>query len=146
VRSRGSVRRPRPLRRSIRGPAGRYQLLARLLDEQGLAVRRRIHDVRTSHPVEADQPTDPEDRSQTSVSQEIDVCLIEKDAETLGQIRVALRRLARGEGRICSRCGGEIGRARLRALPFTDVCRACKERGEAATGEASWRATPLISP
>jgi RNA polymerase-binding transcription factor DksA len=124
----------------------RHRLLARLLEEQGLAVRRRIHDVRTSHPLEADEPAEPEDRSQTSVSREIDVCLIEREAETLGQIQEALRRLARGHDRICSRCGGEIGRARLRALPFTDVCRACKERGEAVTSEASWRGTPLISP
>lgn len=42
----------------------------------------------------------------------------------------ALRRIAAGDYGRCTGCGQPIGEERLRALPETDLCRACKERFE----------------
>jgi RNA polymerase-binding transcription factor DksA len=45
----------------------------------------------------------------------------------LEQVEGALRRLASGRYGICARCGEEIERERLAAVPYTDRCRACAE-------------------
>jgi RNA polymerase-binding transcription factor len=54
------------------------------------------------------------------------------DAE-LKRIDDALRRLAEGRYTTCVVCGEEIEPERLEAVPYTDRCIACAERGE---GEA----------
>jgi RNA polymerase-binding transcription factor DksA len=41
------------------------------------------------------------------------------------QIRAALKRIATGEYGTCAHCGTAIAEARLDALPWTPLCRAC---------------------
>jgi DnaK suppressor protein len=111
-----------------------------MLDERDRAVRRKLRDVRAGSGLEKTGPMDAGDRSQSDLLQEIDVSLLEKEAETRMNIGDALRRVERGAEDACARCGGPIGRVRLRALPFTDLCKACKEREEGARrAEAAWR-------
>lgn len=43
----------------------------------------------------------------------------------IAQIRLALARIADGSYGLCSRCGGEIAEARLKAIPWTPHCRSC---------------------
>jgi DnaK suppressor protein len=43
----------------------------------------------------------------------------------LQQINHALQRLDAGTYFTCSACGGEIGAARLAAVPYTDLCIGC---------------------
>jgi DnaK suppressor protein len=43
----------------------------------------------------------------------------------LSEIEAALRRIARGTYGSCERCGGAIGRDRLRALPEVRFCIRC---------------------
>jgi len=59
---------------------------------------------------------------------ENDVLVQVLDAEgqqELHQVNHALQRLDLGGYFSCSRCGAEIGAARLKAIPFTDRCIAC---------------------
>jgi RNA polymerase-binding transcription factor DksA len=51
------------------------------------------------------------------------------DAE-LKRIDDALRRLAKGRYTTCVVCGEEIEPQRLEAVPYTDRCIACAERGQ----------------
>jgi RNA polymerase-binding transcription factor DksA len=136
----------RPRRRSIpQAPRARWreELLRHLLAETDLAVRRRLHDVRERHPLEAAEATEAEERIQVDSSREIEASLLEHEAESRRLIEDALRQAVR-RGDLCSRCGEPIGEARLRAVPFTDLCRACKDREEAASAPPA-RYTPLIN-
>jgi RNA polymerase-binding transcription factor DksA len=115
-----------------------------MLEECDAQIRRKLDNVREGPQLEADGTTDVEDRIQTGLLREIDVSLLEKEAQARARIEGALRRVGRGDPR-CTRCGGSIGRERLRAVPFTDVCKACKEKEE-STGPGAGRRTPLITP
>lgn len=50
----------------------------------------------------------------------------------LVEIQAALERIHSGTYGICERCGGAIGRLRLRALPEAPQCITCSEKAERA--------------
>lgn len=77
----------------------------------------------------------------------------EKDYSLLGTIRLYLRKiddaLARvdeGSYGICERCGAEIGRERLEAMPMTTLCKACKEAEESRDGTPDPNLEALYPP
>lgn len=51
---------------------------------------------------------------------------IERDVAELRSIDAALARFEEGSYGLCTRCGGEIGEARLRANPAAERCIACQ--------------------
>lgn len=53
--------------------------------------------------------------------------LTESERQELGAIEEALARIAGGEFGRCARCGGAIGRHRLRAIPEARHCLTCSE-------------------
>jgi len=53
---------------------------------------------------------------------------------TLEQIQRALERIEEGSYDRCEECEGEIGEARLTALPFATHCIGCKRKLESASG------------
>jgi DnaK suppressor protein len=57
--------------------------------------------------------------------QQLPVMLSEGDRQELCDIEDALERIQNGIFGWCSRCGGAIGRHRLRAIPETRYCLAC---------------------
>jgi RNA polymerase-binding transcription factor DksA len=88
-----------------------------------------LHDVRERHPLAAGG-MDMEDRVQADLPRELDASLLEKEAEARQLVEDALRRSEQGDHERCTRCGEPIGRARRRGVPFTAVCRACKDAEE----------------
>jgi DnaK suppressor protein len=106
-----------------------------------------LRDVRERHPFEAAPGgMDSEDRVQADVAREIDARLLEQEADARQLVEDAIRRSDGGDDASCTRCGEPIGRARLRAVPFTDVCRACKDREEEeARSSASPRSILITS-
>jgi DnaK suppressor protein len=61
---------------------------------------------------------------------DLDVRLLEISAATLRHVDLALTRLDEGRYGYCSRCGGRIAPARLRAMPFAARCRPCEDARE----------------
>lgn len=45
----------------------------------------------------------------------------------LSQVDAALARMERGEYGVCTRCGGEIDFARLKAIPHAELCIRCQQ-------------------
>ena len=78
------------------------------------------------------QVIDEGETSELDTQDELEFALIQMKAETLNRIDAALRRLDEGTYGHCSECGGEIGEARLRALPFAVRCKDCEEIRELA--------------
>ena len=61
---------------------------------------------------------------------ELSLLLGEKDRNKLAQIDLALHRIEDGSYGVCESCGEKIAKARLLALPFTQLCIACKAAEE----------------
>jgi DnaK suppressor protein len=68
------------------------------------------------------------DRSAAANEQEISIRLKQTDAKLLRAIDDALNRVEAGTFGICIDCEEEIPYARLKAVPWTKVCVACKEK------------------
>jgi hypothetical protein len=51
---------------------------------------------------------------------------LERERAELAEIDAALERIAEGTFGSCVRCGGAIGHQRLRAVPETPYCMACR--------------------
>ncbi len=81
------------------------ELLAREAQE---ALRQRSHRLRARAPSEAGRPS-----------------FTEAEQQELRDIEDALARIAGGEFGRCARCGGAIGRHRLRAVPEARHCLTC---------------------
>jgi RNA polymerase-binding transcription factor DksA len=62
--------------------------------------------------------------------QEVAISLLENERQVLGEIAAALDRLEGGTFGHCARCGGEIPRGRLEALPYATHCLGCARRAE----------------
>jgi RNA polymerase-binding transcription factor len=68
------------------------------------------------------------DRAAEAQSHEILAALRAAEARELAEIDTALQRVVEGDYGWCERCGGAVGRPRLRAVPETRLCMACAVR------------------
>jgi len=91
-------------------------------------VRARMTERRTGEPHRS-----PEDATNAveSLSEDLEVAMLDREIREAAQIDAALERLALDEYGICGNCGTVIGLGRLRALPFAQRCTACQAGVEA---------------
>jgi DnaK suppressor protein len=61
---------------------------------------------------------------------ELTLRLSERGREKLREIEEALERIEEGSFGTCEHCDAKIPKARLKAMPFTTTCVACKSRQE----------------
>ena len=71
----------------------------------------------------ADQGTD-------TMEKEKNFFYAERDGKLLAHIERALDRIEEGDFGTCRACGGDIGLARLEAVPHATLCISCKSKGE----------------
>jgi DnaK suppressor protein len=81
------------------------------------------------------QPRDEGDQAQASERQDLSFMTRERVADRINRLTAALERINEGTYGTCERCGREIERARLEALPDATRCLECQERAE-REGEA----------
>jgi DnaK suppressor protein len=72
-------------------------------------------------------------RAAETLDDEIRSALLDRRSRQIAQVEAAIEQLDRGEYGQCHDCGGFIGLARLRALPFAQRCAACQARAERRT-------------
>lgn len=70
---------------------------------------------------------DPADQASADVEAQLQIRLHETDGRLLRAIEEALARIRQGTFGICKTCHNPISRARLEAVPWTHLCRECKE-------------------
>lgn len=58
--------------------------------------------------------------------------LLENEEQLIAEVNSALDRLQQGSYGRCERCGQEIAKERLQALPYVRYCLACAKKGEQA--------------
>jgi DnaK suppressor protein len=73
---------------------------------------------------------DPVDEAVEASAEEVLERLSERERRELRDIDDALVRIEQGRFGHCARCGGAIGRHRLRAIPEARHCMACSARAE----------------
>ena len=68
------------------------------------------------------------DQASSDTEAELQVRVHQADAHLLRAIEEALARIRRGTFGVCEVCARAISKARLEAVPWTRLCRGCKER------------------
>ena len=117
-------RRNDPLRRE------RYQVLKDMLESRRGEIQDKLRTLRETLPNEITNVRDAEEQSVHDFVQDVELALMEMKSETLQKIDDALRRLEEGTYGTCAECESEISEARLRAVPFADLCISCQELAE----------------
>ena len=71
---------------------------------------------------------DPTDRASEEAQTTLRVHLTQSDSHLLRAIEEALARIERGVFGVCEACKRPIAEARLKVVPWTHLCRDCKEQ------------------
>ena len=71
------------------------------------------------------------DQANSDAEAELQIRVHQSDAHLLRAIEEALARIRQGTFGVCQACKQPISRARLEAVPWTRLCRECKERQHA---------------
>jgi len=108
----------------------RHRVLKEMLEDRRQEIQDKLRSLRETLPAEAADVRDIEEQSVDDFLSEVDFALMEMKSETLRQIDEAMRRLEAGGYGICVECSTEIAEARLKALPFAQLCRECQELKE----------------
>jgi DnaK suppressor protein len=120
---------PTPTHRTRATVRARQETLERLLSMQEAALRTRKQLLRDSQPAAG---VDVEETSLDAEEQGLGLSLLQITSQTVQGIETALQRLEKGDFGKCSDCQGDIGEARLRALPFAAFCLGCQEKRDVA--------------
>ena len=98
-----------------------------LLEKRG---EMSVRSTEASSPIPAagGQRGDPVDQANADAEAELQIQLHQTDARPLRGIEEALARIRHGTFGTCEACRNPISRARLEAVPWTRLCRDCKER------------------
>lgn len=70
------------------------------------------------------------DRGTDAMEREKNMYFTQRGGDYLENLEEALQRVSNKTFGLCRICGGEIGRARLEAVPTATQCIACKSKGE----------------
>lgn len=68
------------------------------------------------------------DQANADAEAELQICLHQSDGRLARAIEDALARISQGTYGICGVCKQPISKARLEAVPWTHLCRECKEQ------------------
>lgn len=118
-----------------RSPETLHRFEEKLRAQQSLLERAMHSAVREGRQSSTDDLQDAADHAVQSYQKELLFLQGTQGHSQLGQVRLALERLADGEFGECLQCGNPIGEKRLEAVPWTAHCIACQEKIE--NGEIS---------
>jgi DnaK suppressor protein len=118
------------LRKKVIIDTERYEELRAMLEERRAEIQKKLRSLRETLPADNDNVKDTEEQSVDDFVQEVDFALMQMKSQTLAKIDEAMRRLEQGRYGVCTECGAEIAAARLKAVPFADLCRSCQEAEE----------------
>src|SRR5881628_224650 len=104
------------------------QRYKRLLLEKQRQLSSVQEDAGTRVPAAGGLEGDVIDQANADAEAELQIRLHQTDGRLLRAIEEALDRMRQGTYGVCVVCKQRISKARLEAVPWTHVCRECKER------------------
>ena len=75
-------------------------------------------------------PTDKEELSSDNAEQELTLTLLGSDEDILDQVEAAIHRIEDGDYGRCEKCGEQIPKSRLDAIPYAADCVQCASKQE----------------
>lgn len=105
----------------------RYYELKAILEERRQEILESVRTKKGEISQKPSTPSEMAEQASVDLQEEIELALVNMQADTLNKIEAALRRLEEGTYGYCSRCRDEISEKRLRALPFAIRCKDCEE-------------------
>lgn len=102
----------------------------KLLEHKAEILDLYQHDLKVGQQAQDEGTDDLVDRANNAYSREFMLHLSGQERDTLIRIEGALRRLDAGSFGVCELCGEKIGRLRLEAIPWADLCIDCQEKDE----------------
>lgn len=75
-------------------------------------------------------PVHPADIGSDAFEQEVSLSLLENQEQQLEEVAAAMDRVNSGTYGRCERCGQEIGRERLQAVPYARYCIGCAREAQ----------------
>jgi DnaK suppressor protein len=112
------------------GPADLQRYERRLLDKRGELSPAQT-EASTRVPPAGGLPGDLLDQATADSEAELQIRLHQTDGRLLTAIEGALARIRHRTYGVCEACERLISKARLEAVPWTHLCRKCKERQSA---------------
>jgi len=73
---------------------------------------------------------DPADMTQEAAQREIAVRMLDRESAVVRQLRSAIERIKDGSYGLCLECEDEIAPARLKAIPWAELCIHCQGKAE----------------
>lgn len=113
-----------------KGRRDRERQLLEMLEDRRRELSDKLRSIRETLPDEVREVKDAEEQSMVDIVQEVDFALMQMKSDTLAKIDDAIARVNQGSYGICFECESEIASARLKAVPFADLCLECQERQE----------------
>jgi DnaK suppressor protein len=107
------------------------QRYKKLLLEKQRDVSSAKPDAKTCVPGAGGGEGDLIDQANADAEAELQIRLHQTDGRLLRAIEEALARMRRGTYGVCTTCKHPISKARLEAVPWTRLCKQCKERQDA---------------
>jgi|SRR5579862_4335073 len=90
--------------------------------------------------IRVEQAADPIDMTHEAAERDLAAQILDRGSAVVRQLRAALERIDDGSYGLCVRCEEEIAAARLRAIPWAELCIRCQEQQEESPGEQSRKA------
>jgi DnaK suppressor protein len=102
----------------------------RLIEQRQEVLDLYEHDIRIGQQASNEGSEDIVDRANSAYNREFMFSLSDNERQFLDQIESALERIEGGTYGSCVHCGEEVGKARLRAVPWAGYCIGCQEQVE----------------
>ena len=109
------------------GPSD-LQRYSRLLLEKRGELSSALGEAQSRVPAAGGLEGDLIDQANADAEAELQISLHQSDGRLLRAIEEALARIRQGTYGACVVCKQPVSKARLEAVPWTQVCRECKER------------------
>ena len=108
------------------------QRYERLLVEKRRELSSTLGEAQSRVPAAVGWEGDVIDQANADAEAELQIRLHQTDAPLLRAIEEALARIKLGTFGVCQECKQPVSKARLEAVPWTRLCRECKEREHSA--------------
>ncbi len=109
------------------GPADLQRYRKLLLEKRG-ELSSALGEGQSRVPAAGGWESDVIDQANADAEAELQIRLHQADGRLLRAIEEALGRMRQGTYGVCVVCKQPVSKARLEAVPWTHVCRECKER------------------